>query len=252
MFRAWARISDQDLAGANHIGSGRRPEVGLLCQWVASNIGATHIAEGLGAAAMTSPELHIRLDPRRVAAYLIAAGGLLGAVGSAFPWITVNAPFLGSISKNGLDGDGIFALGLGLLLALYAAGRLAGMRLHWIVANLLSLGLLILSMFEIVDVYRSARDLRGSLGSSGDDPFGLGSAFASATSVSVGTGLWLDLIASLLGLWGALMLSRLPNVAAPANTPAPAQTISPQYYPPAGYPQPGPPQPNPGRPSPPS
>jgi hypothetical protein len=43
------------------------------------------------------------------------------------PWATASAPFIGTVTKAGVDGDGIFTLliaaGLGVMAALYFAGK---------------------------------------------------------------------------------------------------------------------------------
>jgi hypothetical protein len=45
------------------------------------------------------------------------AGGLLFALGAFLPWIKVTAPFVGSLSVSGMEGDGIFFLVGGLFIA---------------------------------------------------------------------------------------------------------------------------------------
>jgi hypothetical protein len=46
---------------------------------------------------------------------LLGAGALL-VVGALLPWATVIAPFVGTISAAGTDGDGVITLVLGLLV----------------------------------------------------------------------------------------------------------------------------------------
>lgn len=53
-------------------------------------------------------------------AVLVLGGAALVAIGSFMPWLTATVPFVGSISKSGMDGDGKFSLILGLGIA--AAG----------------------------------------------------------------------------------------------------------------------------------
>ena len=66
-----------------------------------------------------------------VAAIALGIGGLLVAVGSFLPWITVSSLF--SLSRSGLDGggDGIFTLGIGVVLVLVAVVSFAGAGLGW-------------------------------------------------------------------------------------------------------------------------
>ena len=60
------------------------------------------------------------------AAIALGLGGLLVAIGSLLPWITVTSII--SASRSGLDngGDGMFTLGIGVVLALVAFVNLRG------------------------------------------------------------------------------------------------------------------------------
>lgn len=57
---------------------------------------------------------------------IIMIGGVLGAVGSFMPWVTVKTAF-GSVSRNGVEGggDGIITLVLGIALAVLGYRLLA-------------------------------------------------------------------------------------------------------------------------------
>jgi hypothetical protein len=59
-------------------------------------------------------------------AVLVILGGLLIAIGSFLPWLTATAPFVGTISRSGLEGggDGIFTLVAGVLTIAVGVGRL--------------------------------------------------------------------------------------------------------------------------------
>lgn len=59
--------------------------------------------------------------------FLVILGGVAVAVGAFLPWITANTVFA-TVSRNGLDGggDGIIALGGGVLLAALGLARKAG------------------------------------------------------------------------------------------------------------------------------
>ena len=184
---------------------------------------------------MTSPDYSIRINATRAATYLIGAAGLIGAIGALLPWATLSAPFVGTVSKNGIDGDGVFAVVLGILLMIYAVIRVAWSRAHWTVATVLSLALLGLAIFEIADVYRTAADVHAGAGNLGDDPLGVTTAIANATTVSVGVGLWLDALAGLAALGGAILLASVARrpVATP-HRPYPVQNPS-HNWPPQTY-----------------
>ena len=55
-------------------------------------------------------------------------GGAAIVAGSFLPWITVSAPFVGSLSKNGMEGgDGVITLAIGIaIVALSLTGMLGG------------------------------------------------------------------------------------------------------------------------------
>ncbi|XVV12943.1 hypothetical protein ACQP2X_00890 [Actinoplanes sp. CA-131856] len=135
------------------------------------------------------------------------AAGAAAVLGSLLPWATINAPILGSISVSGTDGaDGWITLVLGLVLAVGAGLRIRGPRLPamaTIVTNVVSVGsalaLLIIGVWKIVDLRTTENELRDSLSSAPDDPFGIGSAFSSAVQVHLGAGLMLITAAGLAG-----------------------------------------------------
>jgi hypothetical protein len=53
-------------------------------------------------------------------AYVAAVGGILVAVAAFLPWITVSAAFVGTVSRNGIDGggDGFIAVAIGVAIAI--------------------------------------------------------------------------------------------------------------------------------------
>ncbi len=55
----------------------------------------------------------------------LIAGGLV-VLGSFLPWISATAAFIGTISRNGIDGgDGVITVGLGILTGLFGVSLLA-------------------------------------------------------------------------------------------------------------------------------
>jgi hypothetical protein len=55
-------------------------------------------------------------QPDNLNAWLAIGGGGAAAVGSLLPWAQITAPFVGSISKAGTEGDGQITLLLALLV----------------------------------------------------------------------------------------------------------------------------------------
>lgn len=55
-------------------------------------------------------------------AILAVVAGVLAAVGAFLPWATVSSGFL-SLSKSGVEGDGVFTAGAGAVAALYGLLR---------------------------------------------------------------------------------------------------------------------------------
>lgn len=60
-------------------------------------------------------------------AVAVIAAGIGYAVAAFLPWISLSAPLVGTLTRNGIDGggDGIVVMGLGLALALVGARMLA-------------------------------------------------------------------------------------------------------------------------------
>jgi hypothetical protein len=58
---------------------------------------------------------------------LILVAGVLAILGSFLPWITATAAFIGTITRNGIDGggDGVFTIVLGIVIALMGIAILA-------------------------------------------------------------------------------------------------------------------------------
>lgn len=63
---------------------------------------------------------------RMLGGIMAIAGGLLFALGAFLPWVKVTAPFVGSLSVSGMEGDGIFFLVGGLLIAVLGLWSILG------------------------------------------------------------------------------------------------------------------------------
>jgi hypothetical protein len=86
------------------------------------------------------------------------------------PWVSVSAPFIGTITTTGVDdgGDGWFTVVVGLLVVLVGGLGVSGRRLAAIppialpIAGLVAaLGLAALGILEVVNISRKEAQLRG-------------------------------------------------------------------------------------------
>jgi uncharacterized membrane protein len=100
-------------------------------------------------------------------------------IGSFLPWFTASTPFIGTLTANGIDGDGkVTAVlsGLGLVLALLGVNK---SRNFWIAPGVVGLLAFLVAGYNVQDAM------------SADDMFS--DAFA---SFDVVFGLWIVLVAS--------------------------------------------------------
>ncbi|MEV4344893.1 hypothetical protein AB0J83_10485 [Actinoplanes sp. NPDC049596] len=142
-----------------------------------------------------------------ITGWVALGAGLAAVIGSFLPWAKISAPIIGSISASGTDGsDGWITLALGAVLAAGAGLRIRGPRLPSvarIVTDVVAIGsalaLLIIGIWKIVDLQSTENEMRESLTSGPEDPFGIGSAFSNAVQVNLGAGLVLITAAGLAG-----------------------------------------------------
>ena len=121
-------------------------------------------------------------------------------VGSLLPWVKAEAGFL-TVTKNGIDGDGVLTLllagTLALLFALVRQATTAG----WLVVVLGGLAGAI-ALYDTIDVSQQADELTTS------------SSTTFHVSASVGVGLWVTLAAAIVILVGGIMaLVQSPSTA---------------------------------------
>lgn len=134
----------------------------------------------------------------KLGALATVVGGAVIVGGSMLPWMTMTAPFVGTISKNGLDsgGDGIITLILGSIAFCVGAARFVS-PIPWIVQAVpAALGAItgLLMAFDLNDVIE-----RVSKATSGTPML----------SASVGVGIYASIIGALLTIAGGLMLDRV-------------------------------------------
>lgn len=138
-------------------------------------------------------------SPVEMAAIGVIAGGLIMAVGSFLPWITVTAPFVGRLTKSGMEGgDGIITLILGVVTVLIGLARLTNRPLPPLVQR----SPIVTSIAAAVVVGLNWKDVSDRAASVGK----LGRGFASA---SVGAGLWTIAVGCGIALLSAIQIRHL-------------------------------------------
>lgn len=139
---------------------------------------------------------------QRLGALATTVAGALIVVGSFMPWITASSGF-GSLSRNGIDGggDGIITLIVGVIALLVGLSMLAGITVAKEAPFILG-GIGILMTF--ID-YRSAADRVSEVDSQ-------------YVAASVGTGIWVLGVGSLLCLGAGFILSQTEAESPPPST----------------------------------
>ena len=137
---------------------------------------------------------------------MVFGGAAFVVVGSLLPWVKAEAGLF-SVTKNGIDGDGVLTLLLAVALGLvFLLGRNAK-AVAWLVIVLAAL-VLAIAIYDTVDVSNKA------------DELGSRSSALFHVTASVGVGLWLTLAAGAVALVGGIMaLNHAPSAAAPTAPP---------------------------------
>ena len=127
------------------------------------------------------------------------AGGIILAVGSLMPWLTATAAFVGTISRNGVDGggDGLVTVIAGGCVALGGVARAMRSRWSQTARALGGLGSAVAAIVAVNDI--------GSVSSRVADI----TSGTSGVIAAVGTGLYVVLIGAAVGL----LFSFLPSEA---------------------------------------
>lgn len=156
-----------------------------------------------------APQSLERGTPAIAGAVLIILGGLLIALGSFLPWITATAPFIGTVSRSGLDGggDGILTLIAGVIAVALGVGRLttSGMPAFFQVSAI------IVGLIAGAVVFVNHSDLSMRVDSFAGEGGGLGTA-------SIGVGFWTIVVGTAFTVVGGVVLrGRSILVASPAQ-----------------------------------
>ncbi|HEY8547284.1 MAG TPA: DUF2510 domain-containing protein [Acidimicrobiales bacterium] len=121
---------------------------------------------------------------------LVAGGALVVALGALLPWVKVTAPFVGTITKAGTEGDGVLTL-LGALI--FGGLVVRGLMGRWSRGQVIG-ALVVASLVTLVAVIDTA-DVANRVGDLADD---------AAVDASVGIGLWLTLLGGIVAVAGTI------------------------------------------------
>jgi hypothetical protein len=149
---------------------------------------------------MTAPDASAPSPPPVIAttsrSYLVGtvyAGAVaVIALGVFLPWATLSAPFIGTLSKAGFEGDGIFALVFALVYVVLATLDFVGQEVHSAIHATVGGLLIMFAGYEILNIVATNNKL-DVVGTT--DSFGLAQAMADATSITPGIGLVLTMLA---------------------------------------------------------
>jgi hypothetical protein len=184
---ALARMRDRGLV--------TEPEYEAKRTQILSRLGATAAMQPMPRAAATRQADSAQFRALSAGGLAVTAGGILFAAGSALPWISVTAPFVGTITRSGLEGgDGIITLILGVVITVVGLASLSGSKSAGSKAAmfLLCLSALGLAAWELINV-------RVSIG--GLDP-------DVAAYATVGIGPWMMVAGGLIAVLGIPLVRR--------------------------------------------
>jgi hypothetical protein len=134
-------------------------------------------------------------------ATMIGLGGLLIVLGSFLPWLTATAPFVGTISRNGMEGgDGIITLILGVVTILIGVSQLTATRLPALLQrSSIVTGVITgaVAIYDYVDVQRRIEDVKEQ---------------TELVSASVGAGIWTLIVGAILAIVGGVVVRMCPSL----------------------------------------
>jgi hypothetical protein len=134
-------------------------------------------------------------------ATMIGLGGLLIVLGSFLPWLTATAPFVGTISRNGMEGgDGIITLILGVVVTiLIGVSQLTATRMPALLQrSSIVTGVITgaVAIYDYVEVQRRIEDVKEQ---------------SELISASVGAGIWTLIVGAILAIVGGVVVRNVPK-----------------------------------------
>jgi hypothetical protein len=114
-------------------------------------------------------------------------GSLATVIGSFMPWATVSAGFIGSISKNGIDGDGKVVAVLGGIAGYLVVRKRENLgRKDVLLPAILNAVSFVVCLIDLLDIQNKAKDT------------------TSGVLLQVGNGLWICLFGAGISLAAAI------------------------------------------------
>lgn len=147
-----------------------------------------------------SPPARLVRNPVVPGATMTGLGGLLIILGSFLPWLTATAPFVGTITRNGMEGgDGIITLILGVITILIGVSQLTATRLPTLLQrSSIATGVItgIVAAFNYLEVQRRIEDANEQ---------------TELVAASVGSGIWTLVVGAVLAIVGGVLLRNVPK-----------------------------------------
>ena len=115
---------------------------------------------------------------------LLFIGSIGLILGTLLPWASITAPLVGTLTLSGLDGDGMFSGGIGLLLLLGAIFTKPKTDKRYSIASaILALIALLIVAPKLLDIGSIGNDVPGAI-------------------VTIGSGLYISILAAILAIVG--------------------------------------------------
>jgi hypothetical protein len=133
-------------------------------------------------------------------ATMIGLGGLLIVLGSFLPWLTATAPFVGTITRKGMEGgDGIITLILGVVTILIGVSQLTATQMPALLQrSSIVTGVITgaVAIYDYVEVQRRIEDVKEQ---------------TELISASVGAGIWTLIVGAILAIVGGMVVRNVPK-----------------------------------------
>jgi hypothetical protein len=127
-------------------------------------------------------------------------GGLLIVLGSFLPWLSFTAPFVGTVTRNGMEGgDGIITLILEVVTILIGVTQFTATRLPaFLHRSSIVTGAItgVVAVFDYLEVQRRIEDAKEQ---------------SELIAASIGAGIWTLIVGAILAVVGGVLIRKLPH-----------------------------------------
>jgi hypothetical protein len=135
--------------------------------------------------------------------------GAADCFGSFLPWLTATAPFVGTISVNGMQGgDGVITLVLGVITILIGVTRLTATKMParlWRSSIVTGVITGALAIYDYNQVQERITGAKTAAKATGDLPFDI------PVVANVGTGIWALFVGAALAILGGMLVRKIPT-----------------------------------------